>query len=123
MQFIGFMVIMVVTGLAAFLANTTAGDPEFVTALAAYSSWAAEHSVTLGWVASGAICLAGIAIPPMLMKREFVDGRDRMAEIGEVTSSFALSYMLICGLLFLAIPGVGYLFGMGWFAAQKAAGL
>ncbi|MBP8275550.1 MAG: hypothetical protein KAX55_01480 [Propionivibrio sp.] len=118
MEFMGFMAIMLITGLAGALVNEVAADPGFVAAVSAYSPWVADHSTAIGWGAAALIFIAGVAVPPMLLNRDSRDGRNRLEEVGNAVGFACLGYSLI----FLAIPGIAYLLGMGWFAARKAAG-
>lgn len=118
MQFIGFMVILVAAGLLVKAAMLAAGDAEILAGIAAYSPWIAAHAEVLGWVAAGVVFSAGLSVPPILLSRDAQDGQDRMGTIGDFAGAVSLGYVLI----FMAIPGVGYLLGMGWFAAKKAAG-
>lgn len=118
MEFLGLITTLVITGLAGALVKGVAADPNFVAAIAAYSPWIAEHSMGLGWMAVALICVGGVAIPPLLLKRESLDGSNQLAEVGNAVSFVCIGYAF----LFLAIPGVAYLLGMGWFAARKASG-
>lgn len=118
MEFLGLITIFVITGLAGALVKGFSADPNFVAAIAAYSPWLAEHSMGLGWAAVALIFVGGVALPPLLLNHESLDGSNQLAKVGNAVSFVCIGYAL----LFLAIPGIAYLLGMGWFAARKASG-
>ena len=118
MPFIGFMVILFATSLLARMVADVGVDPEFVAAVSKYSPWVAEHAVVIGWIAAGMVFLAGIMLPAVLIGKESRDGVDRLGMIGSVFGNLSLVYVFIT----MAIPALGYLLGVGFFAAQKAIG-
>ena len=117
MQFIGFITIFTLTALAGVLVKTTAADPDFILFVSSYSTWLGSHTITLGWIAVAVILISGITIPPYLMKKEMQDGNDRLSAIGTVTASISWVYVFL-----VDIPAIGYLLGVGWFAASKTIG-
>ncbi|HDX8428246.1 TPA: hypothetical protein RQN23_002946 [Aeromonas veronii] len=118
MPFIGFMVILFATSLLVRVVADVGVDPEFVAAVSKYSPWVAENAVVLGWVAAGMVFVAGMMIPVVLTRKEARDGFDRLGAIGSVFGNLSLVYVFIT----MAIPALGYLLGVGFFAAQKAIG-
>ncbi|MFM5296529.1 hypothetical protein ACEUAI_20080 [Aeromonas veronii] len=118
MPFIGFMVILFATSLLVRVVADVGVDPEFVAAVSKYSPWVAENAVVLGWVAAGMVFVAGMMIPVVLTRKEARDGVDRLGVIGSVFGNLSLVYVFIT----MAIPALGYLLGVGFFAAQKAIG-
>ncbi len=126
MEKLGAGLVMLLGALAVFLTRTVASDPDFIAQFASYSPWAAEHSAAIGWTATGLVMVVAIAIPPILMMQDVKDGGERLESVGTgvaVAGDIALHTAAIYMLLFFGIPGIGYLIGMGWFAAKKAAGL
>lgn len=119
MPFIGFMTILVITGVLSKGAMLSASDAAVLAAISTVSPWLASHAEIVGWIAAGIVFIAGMVVPPILINKDIEDGQDRIEEVGNFAGAVSLAYALI----FLAIPGVGYLLGMGWFAARKAAGL
>lgn len=118
MPFIGFMVILFATSLLVRVVADVGVDPEFVATVSKYSPWVAENAVVLGWVAAGMVFVAGMMIPVVLTRKEARDGVDRLGAIGSVFGNLSLVYVFIT----MAIPALGYLLGVGFFAAQKAIG-
>jgi len=118
MQFIGFLVIMLLTGVTTNLVREVSYDPEFAAIISTYSPWAGAHAVELGWASAAVVFLVGITVPWFLLKKDQVDGGDRMGVIGSAVGIASVAYVLI----FTAIPFVGYLLGMGFFMAQKTMG-
>ncbi len=124
MRMLGFLVVMLLTGTAIFLTRTVASDPEFVAQLAIHAPWIAEHSVALGWTATVVVTLLGGIIPPVLLMRDADDGGQRLEGLGEATvalGDITLTSAAIYVLLFVGIPGISYLIGMGWFAAKRSS--
>ncbi|MFQ2235032.1 hypothetical protein ACK32R_04875 [Aeromonas dhakensis] len=115
MSFIGLMVILFATALLVRVVADVGVDPEFVAAVSKYSPWVAENAVVLGWVAAGMVFVAGMMIPVVLTRKEAIDGVDRLGVIGSVFGNLSLVYVFIT----MAIPALGYLLGVGFFAAQQ----
>lgn len=125
MKQLGMALVMLFGALAVLLTRTVASDPDFIAQLATYSPWVAEHSAAFGWASTGVAMLVAIAAPPLLAMQDVKDGHERLESLGAgavAAGDFALTSAAIYVLLFVAIPGLGYLLGMGWFAAKKAAG-
>lgn len=118
MQFLGMIIVFVIGGLAISLTNTVAADAAFVAAIAAHNHWVAQHSVMVGYIASGILLIGTIAIPPLLMRKDANDGGERLEIIGLIGFLTGKFLIIAMGLL-LFIPSIGYLAGMGWFAAQS----
>lgn len=117
-QFIGFMAILLVGGLAVELVQSASTDPAFIVALAKYSPWAAVHARAIGWIAAGAIGVMGIVIPLAMKHYDVLDGGDRLGRVGVTATALGVGLLIL-----FALPSISYLLAMGWFAAQKSAGL
>lgn len=115
MGFLGFIVIIFFTALAAQLTMTISSNPDFVAILNNISPVLGANSSVIGWISAGAIAIAGIMIPALMVKKDCVDGRDRLAEVGGASYILSKSFFVSCFALFVLTPCIAYLLTMFWF--------
>lgn len=115
MGFLGFIVIIFFTALAAQLTMTISSNPDFVAILNNISPVLGANSTVIGWVSAGAIAIAGIMIPMQMVKKDSCDGRDRLAEVGENSYILSRSLSLSFFAVFVLAPCIAYLLTMFWF--------
>lgn len=119
-QFIGFTLVCVIGAVGMALLRNAGISPEFVSALTALNPWAGEHAVGLSWVAIAAVFLATALIPYVLMQRDVMGDGVGLEAVGEFTSEVSAIAVVCYAVFFVAIPALGYLLGIGWFAAKAA---
>lgn len=115
MEFLGFIVIIFFTALAAQLTMTISSNPDFVAILNNISPALGANSTVIGWVSAGAVAIAGIMIPMLMVKKDCIDGRDRLAEVGVASYILSKSFFVSCFALFVLTPCIVYLLTMFWF--------
>lgn len=117
MGFLGFIVIIFFTALAAQLTMTISGNPDFIAILNNSSPMLGANSTIIGWISAGAIAIAGIIIPMQMVKKDGFDGRDRLAEVGGISYILSGSFLFSCFAVFVLAPSIAYLLTMFCFFA------
>ncbi|UVA77128.1 hypothetical protein [Pandoraea commovens] len=115
MPFPIFALIFLVGSVGAYLTKAVAGSPEFSTFLGTYRPWLASHAADLGYASTAIVLTATMAVPWVLAHGE----HDEELEAAQNTLADLLKPLLIIAL----IVSVGYLLGIGFFAAKQAFGI
>lgn len=117
LEFIGFLVILLVGGSLAKLVQSFSTDHIFVQWLSAMHPSLATHASSIGWTAFGLVFVITLLIPPILMFKADGSGKSYMVGLGR---GVALVVGAIASALYL--PSMAYLIGLGWFAAKHVIG-
>lgn len=111
-----FALIMLAGFGGLYMTQTVMSKPDFAHSLGAYSPWLGSHATLVGYVASGLMLSATILLPWILAHRDH-DGR--LEEMQE-TMLYGIAAIAKPILTVLWIASIGYIFGVGFFAAKHA---
>ena len=114
MEFIGFVVILVVGSAVINMLLEAIKEPELINAIGEYSPWLASNSEIISVAAFIVLTIIVLMIPIKLKRREVETGTNGMEVIG-MGVSFWFEGVIIC----LGILATGYIAGIGFLAATS----
>jgi protein-S-isoprenylcysteine O-methyltransferase Ste14 len=111
MEFIGFLVVLLVGSLIIGTVIDALSQQAVIDAISSYSPRIAEHSQTIAVICGVVLAFIVMSFPLIVKVREHKTGSNAMVKIGMATS------------LIVFVGSLGYLISVGIIAAQTLASL
>jgi len=113
MEFIGFIIIMLVGAFLLIFITDALQDPAVIQELTNFSPMLGSNAELFTWIATGLLALVIIRIPLKLKLKNLETGVNHMEVIGR-----GFMFWLEGAIIFLGIISLGYLLSVGWIASN-----
>jgi len=111
MEFIGFLVVLLIGGALAGTVLDALSDPAIIEKIATYSPWIASNADIAAYISAGVLVVVTVMIPFRMMTNRHAGETNELQWIG---SSVVVGVTVISVVL-----SIGYLLSLGWVAATS----